>query len=381
MGDRQMRSRLQALDLLRGLAVAGMILVTSPGSWDYRYHQLDHAAWHGWTLGDMVFPTFLFSVGFALALSFPRTSLEGAWLRVVRRTLLLIVLGLLLNALPAFDLAHLRIPGILQRIALCYALAASLLLLTARTGADGRRAIDHRAVAIATTVLLIGYWLLLRFIPVPGEGAGHLDSAGNLTAWIDRAVFTVDHLWPYGTTPGLGVTYDPEGLLSTLPATVNLLIGVLAVWLFRAAPEWRRALWLGVAAVALIIVGLALDPFFPINKRIWTSSFALLSSGFSLGLLALLLALPEQALQRAGWPLLVLGGNAILAFTLSQLLGVFSGLALLPGGLSPQAWGFSVAQAVIPDPYLASLACALAILVLITLAIAPLHRRGLHFRL
>jgi predicted acyltransferase len=373
--------RVGQLDILRGLAVAGMILVTSPGDWNLRYAQLDHAAWNGWTLADMVFPTFLFSVGFALALAFPRATLEGRWSGLVRRCLLLTLLGLFLNALPTFDLAHLRLPGILQRIALCYALVASLLLLSARRDAEGRFAINDKAVVFTAAVILVGYWLALSLVPVPGFGAGRLDSHGSLPAWVDRAVFTTNHLWPYGTTDGVGVTYDPEGLVSTLPAAVNVLFGVLAARLFVTAPKDRRPLRLGIGAILLVIAGLALDPIIPINKRIWTSSFALFSSGFSMGVLALLLCVPDDILRRFGSPLRVLGGNAILAFGISQVLGALSGLPLLPGGKSPQAWGFSVASAIVPEAHLASLACAVAILALITLAIVPLHRRGVHLRL
>jgi len=369
--------RLVPLDWLRGLAVAGMILVTSPGSWDHAWRQLQHAPWDGWTLADMVFPTFLFSVGFALALGF-RGSVPGVWGRVMRRTLLLILLGLLLNALPYFDLPHLRIPGILQRIALCYALAASLLLLTARSGTDGKTELNRTAVAIAVLVLLVGYWLLLMLIPVPGIGAGHVDSANNLPAFVDRTIFSVDHLWPYGLTAGV-VTYDPEGLLSTLPATVNVLIGILAAGLWRRGTSTA---WLALAGVLLFVAGLALDPLFPINKRIWTSSFALLSSGFSLTLLAVLMLLPaSRAIDTLTTPFRILGGNAILAFVLSQLLSAFGGLPILAGGRTPQNWGYGIATSIIPDANLASFACALAILTLVVLLVAPLHRRRIHLRL
>lgn len=373
-------NRLQALDLLRGLAVAGMILVTSPGSWVHRFSQLDHAPWEGWTLADMVFPSFLFAVGVAWGLSFPRDT--APWGKVLRRTLLLVLLGLFLNALPMFDLAHLRIPGILQRIALCYLLVAAITLTTARRDSGGRLVLDARAVAVAVAALLAGYWALLAFVPVPGYGAGHLDSLRNLPAWIDRAVFTTDHFWPYGTTEGVGVTYDPEGLLSTLPATANVLIGVLAAWGYRSARPAHRVTLFAAAGLALVLAGLLATLAVPLNKRIWTSSFALFSSGFSLTLLALLLAVPAQGAAHAiGWPIRVLGANAILAFTLSQLLSAVGGLPLLAGGGTLQGWGFGIASAVIPDPYLASLACALAILTLIVLVIAPLDRRGVHLRL
>ncbi|CAN7533642.1 acyltransferase family protein [Caulobacter sp. LjRoot300] len=386
--------RIVALDVLRGLAVAGMILVTSPGSWDRAYAPLKHAAWRGWTPADLVFPTFLFCVGMAIGLSVPRLRAGEAtsaalWLKVARRTALLILLGLALNALPSFDLAHLRIPGVLQRIGLCYALASAICILPAKAEAGGALRLNLGAVVLAVVVLLVGYWALLTFTPVPGFGADRWDSQGALPAFIDRAVFTIPHLWPYGTTEGVGVTYDPEGLLSTLPATVNVLLGaVAAAFLARASdrPEGRVLAALFALGAALIVVGLALDPIVPVNKRIWTPSFALFSSGASLvALIGLHLVLRARAAQLAAWPLKVLGGNAILAFVVSQVLGACAGLTVqhrtgVPD-LTPQGFGFETAQRLTADPYLASFLCALAILALITAAIAPLDRRGIHLRL
>lgn len=387
-------ARVVALDVLRGLAVAGMILVTSPGSWDCSYAPLKHAAWNGWTLADLVFPTFLFCVGMAIGLSAPRLragrqASAALWSKVARRTGLLILLGLVLNALPSFDLPHLRIPGILQRIGLCYALASAIALLPAKPAADGGLRINVGAVALAAVALLVGYWALLAFTPVPGFGVGGLDSNGSLPAFIDRAVFTIPHLWPYGLTEGVGVTYDPEGLLSTLPATVNVLVGVIVAALLAKSERGGKAaagLPLLALGAALVVVGLALDPVVPVNKRIWTSSFALFSSGASLVALVVLQAvLRVRAIEVLAAPLKVLGGNAILAFVVSQVLGACAGLVLAhrPGGtdLTPQGFGYETAQRLTADPYLASFLCALAILALITAVIVPLHRRGIHLRL
>ncbi|MEA1673439.1 acyltransferase family protein [Nitrospirillum sp. BR 11163] len=380
-------NRLPSLDVLRGLAVAGMILVVSPGDWNMAYAPLKHAPWNGWTLADMVFPTFLFSVGLAISLSLTALARDkrATAAKITRRVLALISLGLVLNALPYFDLAHLRLPGILQRIALCYALAVTLCLATARIGPDGRAMVNQPALLAAIAVILLGYWAALAWVPVPGIGAGHLDPGGSLPSWIDRGVFTVPHLWPYGTDATGAVVYDPEGLLSTLPAIVNVLVGVLAGTALKAS---QSRLPLLVAAVLLIGAGLTLDPVLVVNKQIWTSSFALFSGGFSLGVLAILSALLDRgpaALPRAlTFPFRVLGGNAILAFTLSQILSAIGGVPVIAsadGAITPQAWGDRLAKAVIDDPYLASFACALGILGLVVLALLPLHRRGLHVRL
>jgi predicted acyltransferase len=393
--------RLVVLDVFRGAAVAGMILVTSPGDWNSAYAQLRHAPWNGWTLADMVFPAFIFAVGMAVGLSFPRDFSEPdarkrLWIRVARRTVSLIVLGLLLNALsnaavpgiPVYighpGLAYVRIPGVLQRIALCYLGAIVVILATARRTSGGKRDVNPAAVAAAIATLLAGYWLLMRFVPVPGYGAGHLDQEGNLASYIDRAVFSVQHMWPLGSVSwGSPVLFDPEGLLSTLPALANTLAGVLAGHSWRRSPE-AMAPKLATAGLLSIAAGLLLDPLFPINKQIWTSSFALLSIGFSCLMLALLtLALRSRLLERLSTPLRILGTNAILAFAISIILAKFSGAPWfhLDGEtVTAQAWGFGVARKLIADEHLASLSCALAILTGITLLLWPLHRRAMHFR-
>ena len=384
--------RVAALDLLRGAAVAGMILVTSPGDWNYRHAWLTHAGWNGWTLADMVFPTFLFAVGMALALAYPRASGRdpsrlriGA--RVVRRAAVLVAIGLVLNALVALatsDLAHVRLPGVLQRIGVAWALAATLLLATAAGSPRTGLRLNPRAVCIAVVLLLVGYTAALFWIPLPASAAGRLDPAGSVPAYLDRLLFGVRHLWPYGTDAEGRVVYDPEGLLSTLPATANVLLGVLAAWQWRQAPALAlRRIFLG--GVLLFVAGLLLDHWLPINKRLWTASFVLLSGGFS-AMSLVLLARPARsaAAARLLWPLRVLGGNAILAFVLSSLLSIFGELALLPAAdgtrISPQHWGFETAQRFIADPYLASFACALGVLAVVTMLLAPLHARAIHLR-
>jgi predicted acyltransferase len=394
-------TRVEPLDLLRGLAVAGMILVTSPGDWAYSYAPLKHADWNGWTPADIVFPAFLFSVGVALGLSFPRPFGEPAarkqfWWRVGRRVLALILVGLALEATHNLAIAlgswspgkpgldGLRIPGILQRIALCYGLAAMLLAATARRGADGLFHINVRAVAGAILVILVGYWALLSFVPVPGYGAGRLDVEGNLPGYVDRMVFGVQHMWPYGNASwGQPVFYDPEGLLSTFPAATNCLFGVLAAVLWRRSPE-RAPLILAVGGAALVAAGMLLDPLFVINKRIWTSTFALLSSGVAaLGFAALAFLVRSKAASQFVSPLRVLGGNAIVAFVISTLFGRLYGAPLIGSGdarTSPASWLDQAILNVVPDPNLASLICAILVLAFITLLIWPLHRRAIHFR-
>jgi predicted acyltransferase len=359
---------------------------------------LKHADWNGWTSTDMIFPAFLFSVGVALGLSFPRLlgdseSRRTFWWRVCRRTISLILLGLFLEATYNWAIAwgapfpgrsgleNLRIPGILQRIAFCYALAAVVVVATGRKDAEGRTRINAAAVGLAIGTILVLYWVLLAFVPVPGYGAGHLDPEGNLPAFVDRLVFTVPHLWPFGAAQWQGpVTYDPEGLLSSVPATANVLFGVLAAREWRESGD-RAALRIGAFGVLLLVAGLLLDPLFPINKRLWTSSFALLSSGYSAIVLgALLAAVRFEWVVRLSTPLRILGGNAILAFVLATLFGRLYGFPLLEDGESPQHAINALSLSAVTDPYLASLVCAFAMVVLVTLIVWPLHRRAIHFR-
>lgn len=365
------RRRLDGLDLFRGLAVAAMILVNSPGSGEHVWWPLDHAAWHGWTPTDLIFPAFLFAVGVALGLAFPVRADRALWLRIARRSLLLVALGWAIQILARPDIAHFRFFGVLPRIGLCYALAASLALLTARRGEDGLNHLRPAAIAFAAFGALILYWALLTFVAVPGHGAGVLSPEGNLAGYIDRTLFTTAHIWRFGTDAAGNVVYDPEGLLSTLPALANVLFGILAAAAWRYAPD-RAPGWIAIAGVILVIAGLLLDPIFPINKRLWTSSYALFTTGTS----ALLLILCTLA-GGGKWlaPLRVFGMNAITGYVLSLLLIIF---AMKLGLIAP---AFAAIQSVVGDPYWASFLFALAIVAIVLAALVPLHRRGIHLRL
>jgi predicted acyltransferase len=295
--------RLEALDVFRGLAIAAMILFSTPGSWSAVYTPLDHALWHGWTVTDLVFPFLLFAMGAAVpfALGRRRAAERRVGTHIARRALILFALGLLLNAIeatPPLHLATFRIPGVLQRIAIVFLAVAWLTEHASR-----------RAQIASVAAALAGYWAALTFIPVPGVGAGMLTPEGNLASYIDRALLG-RHL--------LNRFSDPEGILSTLPAIATAMCGVIAGDWLKERRQAHHSVWLFTAGLLAMIAGLAWHRTFPINKNLWTSSFAL----FSAGLAAQALALFHWVVDVRGWrgwsrPLLVYGRNPLAAYFLS----------------------------------------------------------------
>ena len=301
--------RLVCLDVFRGLAVAGMILVDNPGSDDKAYWAIKHAEWNGWSPADFIFPSFLFLVGASMVFSFSTRLLRGEsreqiLFHAFKRSLILIAVGLFVNGFPFIgtDWHSFRFEGVTQRIALCYFAAAILVLWS-----------NRRGQLIAIAVCLLGYWAMLRFLPVPGFGLPgrdipFMDQNGNIVAWLDRKLF-MGHLY--------NGNRDPEGIISTIPAVATTLIGVLAGWWLRSGRSR------GVIAVRMLLFGLlglvageVWNLWFPINKNLWTSSFTLFSGGFALVFLALLYWILEIKQWRGAWtmPILVFGMNAIAGF-------------------------------------------------------------------
>lgn len=374
------RPRLPALDLFRGATVAGMIIVNTPGSADHLWWPLDHAAWNGFTPTDLVFPAFLFAVGFALALSFPRPVDAQGWRRIARRVASLIAIGWAWQMLARPALADFRLFGVLQRIGLCYGIVATVAPRTARRDPAGRRHLRWRVLAFASLAVLMGYAALMLLVPVPGFGAGVLTPEGNLAGFVDRAVVGTAHLWQLGTDAAGNRVYDPEGLLSTIPALANVLIGMLAAIVWQRLPV-RAAAWIALGGVALVVTGLAIDPWFPVNKRLWTSSCALLCSGLSALLIAACMALGTGiAESRPLAPFFILGRNAILGYVVSLLIGL-AGMRLVVGGESLQAQAFAGVASLVSVPDLASFLYALGVLLVVIALLAPLDRRGIHLRL
>lgn len=307
--------RLLCLDVFRGLAVAGMIVVDNPGSDDLAYWPIKHADWNGWTPADFIFPSFLFLVGISMVFSFA-ARIQGGQSRnqilfhAFKRSLILIAIGLFVNASPivGLDLHTWRFEGVTQRIALCYFAAAMLVLWSGR-----------RATWIALCACLLGYWALLRFVPIPGFGLlGHnipfMDPDRNLAAWLDRKLF-MGHLY--------NGTRDPEGILSTIPAVATTLAGVLTGhWLRSERSPAAKAMGMLSAGILGLAAGELWNVWFPINKNLWTSSFVLFTAGFALVFLAFLYWVLEIKKWRGAWtmPILVLGMNAIAGFVADSLV-------------------------------------------------------------
>jgi predicted acyltransferase len=343
--------RLISLDVFRGITIAGMVLVNNPGTWSSIYWPLQHAEWHGWTPTDLVFPFFLFIVGVAIPLAFGRRIESGGsrrdlYLKVVRRTLIIFALGMFLAGFPYFQLGTIRIPGVLQRIAVCY-LFASIIFLNAKV----------RTQVIITVALLIVYWLLMTFLPAPGFGAGDLTKEGSIASFIDRVIFG-PHIWKQGKV------YDPEGLLSTIPALATTMFGVFTgQWLRTAKSQYEKVAGLFVAGAVCVVIGWCWNPFFPINKSLWTSSYVFFTGGLALEFLALCYWLIDiRKYQRWTKPFVVFGVNAIALYVGSGLMARLMELIKLPWGegtISLQDWIFEKLFLSWASPINASLAYAI----------------------
>ena len=356
-------NRIISLDVFRGMTIAGMTIVNNPGSWEHIYWPLEHAQWHGWTPTDLVFPFFLFIVGVAIPLAFSKRVESGRnqrdlYIKVVKRTLIIFALGVFLNGFPYFDLSTLRIPGVLQRIAVCYFLA-SLIFLNTKWKTQ---------IAIAVGLLLL-YWALMMLVPAPGFAAGDLTKEGSLASFVDRVVFG-KHVWAQAKV------YDPEGILSTIPAVVTTLIGVLTgQWLRSERQRYEKVAGMFVVGAMCIAIGWAWNSWFPINKALWTSSYVLFTGGLALQFLGLCYWLIDiKEYKRWAKPFEVFGMNAIALYVGSGLMADSLGLIKV-GSVPLGEWIYEHVFASWASPVNASLAFAI-VFVLFWLAVMwILYRR------
>ena len=321
--------RLLSLDAFRGFTIAAMVLVNNPGDWSHLYSQLGHAKWHGWTFTDWIFPFFLFIGGMSMALSLGRLADAGAdkptlLRKLAVRAAIIFAIGFALNLIPQFNWSGVRIPGVLQRIAICTMLAAPIVLY-----------FSWRAQVAWIVALLAAYSALMLWFPVPGIGAGVLEPGQDFGAYIDRMLID-GHLWAQSKT------WDPEGLVSTLPALCSQLLGVLAGrWLLSGHGRSEQTVWMLLAGLALLWAGAILDVvLMPINKSLWTPSFCLFMTGWALIVFSsfywLLDANPHAAIRSAAarWstPLIIYGMNALFIFAFSGLVSKMLGF-IAPGGV------------------------------------------------
>jgi len=391
----QPAARLASLDVFRGLTMAGMVIVNNPGTWDAMYWPLEHADWNGWTPTDLIFPFFLFIVGISLTLS--RQTLEATWWRIGRRGAVLIGCGLFMAGFPFFDPHHWRIPGVLQRIGVCYLAAAAVYRWSAPSGDGTTRSVSRSRVlvlsAIVAVILVTYWWVLTRF--------GDLSPEGNVGASIDRALMG-GHLWR--------PAWDPEGLLSTLPAIATTMTGVLAgLWLqtstgasspgsaagvqsgsprlepSRAGSLARTCAGLLIAGVVAFGAGQAWGSSFPINKQLWTSSYVVLTSGAAAILLGLCLyVIDVRGFHAWARPFEIFGKNALTLFVVSGLIGKLLIVIKVPRGAdSPvplQKIVYERGFEWLASPKTASLIYSLAFLAIMYVICATMSRRHVFLR-
>ncbi len=349
--------RLLSLDILRGLTIAFMIMVNNNGGRD-AWAEMHHADWNGFTATDLVFPTFLFVVGASIVFAYESRLAKGVTrvrlaVHTVQRAVVLYLLGIVVNSFPYFHLAHMRFYGVLQRIAVCYLVIGLFYLWDKRASTK---------VALLL-VVLIGYWVLVRWVPVPGAGMPvrdipFLDKDQNIVAWLDRQLMP-NHLYEDSTTHN---TRDPEGLLSDIPALGTTLLGLLAaLWLRSQRNQKIKALGLAIGSAALLASGYFWSIWFPLNKKMWTSSFVLVAAGWSMAIFALAYwavevkgwGKAESPTRKIVWPWLVFGSNAIAAYMVSELLPGINDLFHINSNghdMSPLAWARVHIFGLIPDP-------------------------------
>jgi len=322
-------NRLLSLDVFRGMTIAGMVLVNNPGTWSAIYSPLAHAEWHGATPTDFVFPFFLFIVGVSITLALGKRVETGAisrgiYLKVFKRAIVIFALGLFLATFPFYnfakgawlDISTVRIMGVLQRIALCYLVAALIFLHT-----------NWKQQTIIALALLLIYWALMTLINVPGcDATTFNDKTCNLAAYIDRLILTENHIWKSSKV------FDPEGLLSTIPAIATTLSGVLTGhWLRRKNDDTEKVAAMFFFGVCLTAIGWCWSLVFPLNKSLWTSSYVVYTAGLALCFLGFCYWLIDiKGYKKWSKPFVIFGVNALVLFVGSGVMARILGLIKLP---------------------------------------------------
>jgi predicted acyltransferase len=371
-----------SVDVLRGLTIAFMIMVNNNGGEKDAYWAMKHTSWNGFTPTDLVFPTFLFLVGISTVFSTESRLAKGEsrktiFIHTARRAVILFAFGLLVNTFPKFQMDRLRVYGVLQRISICYLIIAALYLFS-----PGWKSKLWIAVGA-----LVGYWALMRLVPVPGFGVPThqiplLDHDKNLVAWLDRQIFSAPHLYEK--------TRDPEGLLSDLPALATALFGMLTgMWLRTSRAIAEKAKGIALAGVTGLLLGGLWNFEFPVNKKLWTSSYVLYAAGWSLLLLALSIWMvdilgakrTDAENRKKFWVLLVFGTNAIAAYVFSELLPGAMALFHPEPKVGLPKWLYLEIHKVIPSTGMASMVYCVAFAAVCWVAVYQLYRRRIFLKI
>jgi predicted acyltransferase len=366
--------RLVSLDVFRGMTIAAMILVNNPGTWSAVYQPLLHAEWHGITPTDFIFPFFLFIVGVAISLALGKRARDKnkktIYLKIIRRTLLIFLLGLFLAAFPFFEFSTLRIPGVLQRIAVCYLIASLIFLHT-----------NWKQQAIIGTIILFIYWLLMTVVPVPGCEITSLgDKVCNLSAYLDRIILTENHIWSQSKV------FDPEGILSTIPAIVTTLSGVLTgTWLKTKKEDGEKVNGIFFFGVTLCAIGWIWGLFFPFNKALWTSSYVVYTSGLALCFLGFCYWLIDmKGYQKWAKPFVIFGVNALALYVGSGIMAKLMYLITITGAkgepVSLQGWIMDNIFLAIASPINASLLYAVSFILFWLFLMWLLYRKEIYIK-
>jgi predicted acyltransferase len=406
MAEERPTKRLLSLDAFRGITIAAMIIVNDPGSWDAIYAPLKHAEWHGWTPTDLIFPFFLFIVGVSISLSLRNRLASGdvgrsVYFRIIRRAVLLFAIGVFLNALPLYDLTKhqwidlstLRIMGVLQRIAICYLIASFIFIFT-----------DWRKQVIISIGLLIIYWELMTWVEIPECLRTSVDlKPCNLAAYIDRLILGTNHMWQESKV------FDPEGLLSTIPAIVSTLAGVLTgswlseppaseggqlgdasgrseKWPAGNAADSDKVIGLLIVGILLSILGLVWNNWLPINKNLWTGSYVVFTTGAALLFLGVCYWLIDiRGYREWAKPFIIFGVNAIALYIGSSIMDAYLGAVIVSGDkqdpVSLQSWIFENWFLPWAEPINASLAYAIAFTLVWLILMWLLYRKQIFIRL
>jgi predicted acyltransferase len=372
---KETKPRLRSLDFFRGLTVAGMILVNNPGDWGHIYAPLEHSVWNGCTPTDLVFPFFLFIVGVSITYAMAGRKTDpanhrGIILKAARRSLTIYALALVLNLIPKFDFLHLRFLGVLPRIAIVFFICTVIFVKTSR----------KTQIWIFWLILAV-YYLIMNFIPVPGVGPSNLEPSTNLAAWMDRLLLTTNHMWSGSKT------FDPEGILSTLPAISTCLLGILTgTWLQqKERSSENKVAWLFSAASLLILGGLIWNGFFPMNKALWTSSFVLFTGGLAMATLSLSYWLIDvNGRAKFTEPFVAFGSNAITIYVVSGYLPLLIGSITVPDdGKKSNLWQYVYHHVFASwlSPINASVVSALVYVSLLSIPMIIMYRKRIFIRL